>query len=169
MKCGVFKLDSGAIAAFYEADGLQPTMFGGELGDPALHVHMEIPGGVDQRAAKLVDGEVVEDAALKLAAQKADVRSAISRAMAFGNTLITEFAADNVMLGITVDGMTGAVLDKMASVAAAATTGSLYEAIARIKAIPEEDKDAKYITDARLLELCNKVETYLNIPLSESL
>jgi len=58
------------------------------------------------------------------------------------------------------------VLDRMQSVMIAAQSGSLYEMIVRLRAIPAESKDAKYITDARILACINKIETYLGLPLS---
>jgi hypothetical protein len=45
----------------------------------------------------------------------------------------------------------------------------LYDAIAQAKAIPAENKDSVFITDARLIKFINKVEEYLGIPLSTTL
>ena len=83
--------------------------------------------------------------------------------------MIADFSTENVILGISEDGMTGTVLDNMAGVMAALQSGSLKEAIARAKALPAEKKDAKYITNARLLAFVNKLETHLGITLSSSL
>lgn len=94
------------------------------------------------------------------------VSKIIEDAIVFGNSLIVEFAAENVIMGITQDGMTGTVRKRMEQVILALSTGSLYDAISEAKAIPEQDKDTKYITNARLLQFVNKLETYLQIPLS---
>ena len=121
------------------------------------------------------DGEIsfsvdtVKKAADVQAAQAEALRQIIIGAEAFGKKLSQDFKIENVVLGITQDGMTGTVLDKMSRVMAALDSGSLHEAISRIKAIPEADKDAKYITDARLLEAANKLEAYLGLPLSTEL
>jgi len=117
---------------------------------------------------------LVEDAtkASEVDAADADaaVRGALRSAMALGNQIIEDFAAENIVLGITADGMTGDVLTAMAPVMDALRTGSLHEAIARAKAIPAEDKDVKYVTDARLLEAVNRMEEHLGIdPISATL
>lgn len=97
------------------------------------------------------------------------VKAAVGAAIGFGQALVTEFAAENVLLGITQDGKTGEVLDKMQPILVAVQSGSLYEAIARAKAIDAGDYDVKYVTAARLLVFVNKIETYLGVALSESL
>jgi hypothetical protein len=97
------------------------------------------------------------------------VRSSIERAIAFGHEIVSEFAAENVLLGITVEGKTGEVLTKLASVQLAVQAGSLHEAISRIRAIPETDYDTKYITASRLLTFVNRIEAYLGLPLSTEL
>jgi len=78
-----------------------------------------------------------------------DLRAVVRAAIAFGNAIIEEFTVENIMLGITQDNMTETVLDIMAPASEALRSGSLYAAITRIKAIPAESKDAKYITDVR--------------------
>lgn len=90
-------------------------------------------------------------------------------AKAFGESIMKEFATENIVMGITQDGMTSVVRKAMTEVILALTTASLYDAIAEAKAIPADKKDAKYITDARLLQFINKIETYLQLPLSTSL
>lgn len=101
--------------------------------------------------------------------QQEYVQKIISDAISFGNGLISEFAATNVIMGITQDGMTGTVRKNMSEVISALGTGSLYDAIAEVRALTVDKKDAKYITDVRLLSFINKIETYLAIPMSESL
>ena len=97
------------------------------------------------------------------------VKIVIARAIAFGQTLISEFAAENVVMGITQEGMTGTVRKNMSEVINALQTGLLYDAITEVKAIPPEKKDSKYITNARLLQFVNKIEDYLGIPRSTNL
>lgn len=97
-----------------------------------------------------------------------DIEQIVSSAGQFGQALMVSFAAENVLLGITYDGQTGVVLNKLVDVKNALTSGSLYEAITRIRTIDPADYDVKYITEARLLIFINKIETYLGIPLSES-
>ena len=87
----------------------------------------------------------------------------VASARAFASRLIDEFAGENRRLGIIEDGMTGQVITRMQNVLMALYTGSLPEAIIRVKAIPTEDKDPKYITDARLLVFVNKTRQYLGL------
>lgn len=93
----------------------------------------------------------------------------IEDAMNFANKLMVEFTTENIMMGITADGMTGPVRKALQEVIMCLITGSLYDAITEIRAIPLEKKDPKYLTDARLLVFINKIETYLQIPLSTTL
>jgi len=130
--------------------------------------------GIAQKYWKVVDGAAVEmsageKAVVNAAYSQAYVESVIVRAIAFGSKLINQYAAENVILGITQAGMTATVRTRMGSVISALQTGSLYDVIAECKAIPAEHKDATYITDARLLSFVNKVETYLGITLSVTL
>ena len=101
------------------------------------------------------------------AAKAFEASKRLDAAISFGQTLLREFTLENIKLGITQDGMTGVVLDRMQPALIAAQTGSLYELIARLRAIPDKDKDAKYITDARILAYINKIEAYLGLPLSK--
>lgn len=94
------------------------------------------------------------------------VEGAITAAKEFGSKLVLEFSAENILLGITQAGMTGEVIQKLTGVLGAIQTGSLYEAINLLKAVPPEDYDATFITTSRLLSFCNKIEAYLGLPLS---
>lgn len=100
-----------------------------------------------------------------LVAQDAITNSekAVTSARAFGERILVEFAGENARLGIQTDNMVGTVLTKMQGVQLALQAGSLNEAIARTKAIPEGDKDLKYITDVRLLAYINKTRQYLGL------
>lgn len=97
------------------------------------------------------------------------VETSIRNAIKFGEKMLVTYAAENIMLGITQDGMTGTVIDRLGSVIVCLQSGSLYDVIARIKAIPVEHYDSKYITAVRLLSFVNKVEDYLGLPRSTSL
>ena len=101
--------------------------------------------------------------------QKKYIENIILKSINFGNQLISEFAAENVIMGITQDGMTGTVRKRMSEIVNALNTGSLYDAINEARAVPPEHKDSKYITDVRLLQFINKIEAYLGLPQSSSL
>lgn len=93
----------------------------------------------------------------------------IQNAIRFGQSIIIEFAAENVAMGITQDGMTKTVRENTVEIVNALLTGSLYDAATAIKTLDASKKDPKYITDARLLKFLNKIESYLGIPLSTAL
>lgn len=101
--------------------------------------------------------------------QAAQLRSAVTNAMAFGSKLMEDFIVENAKMGITQDNMSEAVLDALAPVEAALRTGTLHVALKRLKTIPVELKDPKYITNERLLAFINRLEEYLGLPLSVTL
>lgn len=98
----------------------------------------------------------------------------------FIDTLITTFAAENIALGITQAGKTGYVLGLFekhynlglytVSLKGSFDTGSLYiakEVIQHVRDNPSEFNGLDpYVNDTRLLEMKNKIETFLNLPLS---
>jgi len=117
--------------------------------------------------AAIVDANLV--IAKAAAAQLRAIQNALSSAKSFGEAIMNEFTVENITLGITADVMTGTVRKNMSEVIMALQTGSLYDAIIEAKLIPAIQKDAKYITDARLLSFVNKIETKLGITLSTTL
>lgn len=100
---------------------------------------------------------------------QAYVEEALQSAMDFGTQCLREFSAENVLLGITQAGMTGTILTILTNVMQALLAGSLYEAIARIRAVDPADYDGTYLNATRCLAFINKIEAYLGLPLSESL
>lgn len=100
----------------------------------------------------------------------------------FVKNLITSFAAENIAMGITQAGKTGAVLGMFArqhnvnndgipfSLKDAFDTGSLYEALKVLQFIRNDSNlytgMSPFVTDARLLQMKNKIETFLGVPLS---
>jgi len=104
-----------------------------------------------------------------LLASKEHVTSVIYAATVFGRQLLEEFAAENVLLGITQAGMTATVRQNCAEIVDALGTGALYDAIDQARAIPSEDKDETFVTDERLLGFVNKIENYLGLDLSDEL
>ena len=176
MKVVILNKADLSVVSTYDADAPNQSKYGGPWGDPSQTIHVGIPEGVDARAAQFAleeDGSVgiTEDAVKKAALVKEDamksIQAAITKATAFGSSLINEFAAENVMLGITQDGKTGEVLDKMDPIISALQSGSLYEAIKRAKAIPTSKYDSKYVTHDRIYAFVNKIEAYLGLQLSQ--
>ena len=173
MKIAIVNKKTLESASIYEAAAPQQSSYGGPWGRPEEFSHIAL-GSMDPRAVTftLNNGTIVatEDADLKAKFTHADIVAsitvAIRKATDFGQDLITEFAVQNVMLGITADGKTGEVLDKMAPIIAALQSGSLYEAITRAKAINPSDYDTKYVTHDRLYAFINKIEAFLGLQLS---
>jgi len=108
--------------------------------------------------------EIVDDqAAIDAANAEKALKQAVQNAISFGNQLLVDFAAENISLGITQDGMTKTVRQAMSEVMSAISTGSLYDAIEEIDAIPAEAKDAKYITNERLAQYKQRILDYLGV------
>lgn len=178
MKAAIIKLEDNSIVSMYDGPA-DISKYGGPWGNSDSHIHADIPVemGADLRYLSVTvnDGvaEFAEDSTAKAAAASADastyVEGVIQRARSEGDRLINKFAAENVMLGITADGKTGQVRKALSEVMSALQSGSLKDAIEEVRAIPAPKKDAKYITDVRLLSFINQLETYLGMTLSEEL
>ena len=97
------------------------------------------------------------------------VEFAVFNARVFGSNLIEKFSAQNILLGITQLGKTADVRRALADVISCLETGSLYDAMDQVRAIPAESKDAVFVTDARMLGFINSIETYLGLPKSSQL
>jgi len=93
----------------------------------------------------------------------------IRPARAFGQQVMDEFIAENVLLGITQSGKTNSVRKLMVEVQGALACGSLYDAIYEARQIPVESRDPVFVSAARILQFINRLEGYLGIPLSETL
>jgi len=98
----------------------------------------------------------------------ADAKAQFQAAKSFGVSLVADFSLENVILEIS-NIESDAVLSKMSGVLEALSNGYLETAILRSKGIDSGDYDSEFITEARLLEYVNKIETFLGITLSETL
>lgn len=98
-----------------------------------------------------------------------DLFRRVNTARELGSAIISEFATENIMLGITQAGKTTEVRRATADIMSALQTGSLYDAMEEIKRVSELDKDPTFLTDARLLTFLNKIEDYLELPKSVTL
>lgn len=89
----------------------------------------------------------------------------IKEASEFGQNLILEFAAENMLMGITQAGKTKQVADYLTDVIRYVQTGSLYEVVNEIdrlknSGIPENL--SPYITEERMEIFKNRILGYLN-------
>jgi hypothetical protein len=92
------------------------------------------------------------------------VRNVIINAMSFGNSLIVEFATENVLMGITQAGKTKAVSDLLSDVMRYAMSGSLYEVINEVDRLLQAGLPAElepFISTSRLTSFRQKIVTYL--------
>lgn len=95
-----------------------------------------------------------------------NMENTIQEATNFAYKLIRNFAAQNVLLGVTQANMTGTIINILAPTLVALQGGSLYEAINRLREVPPESYDATFITEPRILQTINAIESYLGIALS---
>lgn len=155
---GIFYQDTQQVAGIYVSES--PRMDSAQGSRPV--VHAVIPSYVDPNNCRLISIAGIWHAVTR-------VEYAIADACSFGQRLLIKFAADNVLLGITQAGKTAAVRMALSSVIQCLQTGSLYDAIAQVRAVPPELKDSTFITDARLLAFINSCEDYLGLSRSQSL
>lgn len=106
-----------------------------------------------------------------------------SEVFPFIKNLMNVYAAENISMGITQAGKTDDVLGLFekkhvisgslhpVSLKAAFDTGSLYTALTVVQQIRDTPLEyvglSPFVTDARLLEMKNKIETFLGLELSE--
>lgn len=94
-------------------------------------------------------------------ATKADayspVRAKVYKAVSSSNNLIKQFAAENIMLGITQAGKTKLIADTFKEVFYYAQTGSLYECLSSLDAIVITPEMSPFLTEARRTDLRNKL------------
>jgi hypothetical protein len=97
------------------------------------------------------------------------VSSSIADAVKFGNSLIIQYAASNVLIGITVAGKTQLVADYFADLSYYLKSGSLYAAVNEINRMIADTSDAKtalnpYVTNNILYSNLNLIQDYLVLP-----
>jgi hypothetical protein len=99
------------------------------------------------------------------------IESEIDAASIFGENLITQFAAQNAIAGITTAGATLPVLSYTADLSQCLYTGSLLAAITIMQGMLTDTSSAKtacspFITNIILTSYINQIQTYLEIPLT---
>jgi len=98
-------------------------------------------------------------------------QSLVSEAMAFGNQLILQFAAQNIAAGITQTGQTLNVINYTTNLSASLSSGSLYVALVQIETMIADTSSTKislspFITNDILYSFLNQIQTWLEIPLT---
>jgi len=79
----------------------------------------------------------------------------------FGEQLLTEFAVENILAGITDENKASAVRKATAGVESALRSGFLNEAISEIEKISISDKDLKFLSEERLQKFKKRIEDRL--------
>ena len=158
MRFGIFYADTQQVAGVYDAPAVNLAAYSGTR----TVIHADIPSWVDPTKCRLIAIAGIWHAVT-------NVEFAIADAVSFGQRILIKFAAENVLLGITQLDMTATVRTILAPVIQCLQTGSLYDAIAQVRLVPPESKDATFITDVRLLGFINSIETYLGVGLSSTL
>lgn len=145
----------------YDANDI-PTILD-EDGEAILDPSYVKVDGTDYAPAQPQKYKLVKKNGADAEIAQVQVEKVIRAAIEFGQELLIQFSTENVILGITADGMTKTVRQAMTEIILALQTGSLYDAIDEIDNIPAESKDGKYITDERLQEYKTKIEEYLGV------
>lgn len=152
---------SNGTDTVYDADDI-PTIED-ENGDAILDPAFVRTPAVEYVAPEPQKYRLVKKNGTDAAIAQAEAEKVLAAARKFGDDLVTKFGAENMILGITQDGMTKTVRQAMAEITNALITGSLYDAIDEIDAMPAESKDGKYITDERLQAYKTKIQEYLGV------
>lgn len=90
------------------------------------------------------------------------VENKISKAIVGFNQLMIEYAAHNVLLGITQAGKTQLIADTLLPVMQYGETGSMYAVIAALQAVTVTDEMAPFLTNAVITDLINKAYSVLS-------
>lgn len=149
-----------------------------ETNEDALTIYFS--QALDASQVTTLDGVVAAHTGKTSAEQIADYLAL--QVFPFVRDLINDFAAENITLGITQAGKTGHVLGLFSkpypcpsitlpiSLKNCFDTGSLYSARDVIQYVRNNPMEyaglSPFITDARLLAMKNKIETFLGLPLS---
>lgn len=89
----------------------------------------------------------------------------------FGQQLATQYAVQNILLGITQSGKTQALIDYTNNLSQCLYTGSLYAALSAINVMIADISSAKtnlspFITNDILYSYLNQIQSYLGIALT---
>lgn len=90
------------------------------------------------------------------------IKAKILGAMEFGKNIMAEYGASNVLAGLSLS-QVQQVMTSTAKIQSALLSGSLYVALDEISKLELDDV---IITDARVTAFRNKIQKYLNIPLT---
>jgi len=88
------------------------------------------------------------------------IKNKILDAMSFGQGVIAEYGAQNILAGLTLTQIQ-TVMERTAKVQVALNTGSLYVVLTELALV---EIDGTIVTESRVTEFRNKIQDYLEIP-----
>lgn len=138
--------------------------FGVSFSPPELVIHssIELDGSQYDQIEDVVSNHTVD------LTQDEYITKIIDEASEFGMKVIMDYVKENVSLGITQLGLTNHIRKTCWQIGDALRTGSLYDAIYEIKQLDPNDFDQVILTPARILNLRNKIEEFLEISISQN-
>jgi hypothetical protein len=97
------------------------------------------------------------------------ISASISAASSFGNKLATDFVVENVQMGITQAGKSGAMIDYLHELVHCILSGSLHQAVSVIDGYiadssPEKEYLQPFVSNERLIVYKHKIQDYLGVP-----
>lgn len=171
-------VDAAKLQSSIEASGILGNVLAVNVIDDNLYIYFD--QSLSSGDKTILDGIVTSHEHTTAAEQLKDYLD--KSVFPFVNNLINTFAAENISMGITQAGKTGDVLGLFqksydigylhpVSLKGSFDTGSLYISLEIIQHVRDNAAEytglGPYVTDARLLEMKNKIETFLGItPLS---
>ena len=130
---------------------------------------LEVPDGTDQNTVTSLLALYTYTPPVSTPSQS--IQLAIQAAISFGNNLVVQYAAANVLSGITQSGQTIAVATYLQPLAYLLNAGSLYAAISTINTMIADTSSNKanlapFVTNNILYTYLNIIQSYLGIPLT---
>lgn len=93
-----------------------------------------------------------------------NVKNKVKRSLEFGQELILQFSTENILMGITQQEKTGAVVEYLGDLLKYIQTASLYEAVKEIDKLINNGVPAHlspFVTEERLSEFKQKILSFL--------
>lgn len=163
MKFLVVEADSFVPYAVYEASAAKPEDYQVE---GKTFLHCQLQAGANPSYCNIINDNGTWKATPKIDAFS--IGQILAKNEEYAKGLLAEFAAENKLLGIT-DAQTATLIENHSFLIQAVKMGYFPTAIYMIKNMPSEKKDGTFVTDARLLKIVNKLESFSGLPQSSSL
>jgi hypothetical protein len=166
-----FQIYMPSLVAFLQS--LMTTSYDGIVCD---NTGFAVPGITDSQVIQVntyLSGltESGEQAKIQAQTQATTISDLLINAQTFGQGLINQYAAQNIVAGITQAGQTLAVQSYLNLLADMLYTGSLYGAIQVIEQLIADTSSTKtslspFVTNTILYTYLNQIQTYLGVALT---